>query len=405
MRRLQAVRSWRVRPSPRHPLRAPLSASLSSTTRSQWGLSATSPEEPSERLEEQSQPLPFTKPPPEFPKPYPTDKSTRLAALHARLLLPSKFPLLTLSRCLLHSTANSYTGHNNVALAVLGSDLLAYWTSESIICRFPRLPVAVIQAAMSAYIGDNALGVLCKEWGVEHAAEPGQEVDAGLLQFKSVAPGAGAPLPDGAVAVRPMAYNIGYRQGVSSSIVYDDEFGNPVRIASKRLMNRNRRQGDPSYEAPTTTLSDAQATFARAVFGALYLHTGQSSCRSFFRAHILSRQLDMKQLFGFEHPSRELSRLCDREGFESPVARLVAETGRMSRHPAYVAAIYSGKDKLGEGTGASLDEARTRAAANSLKSWYLYQPLEVRVPSDMEDPVGKETPWEPVMIDGGEVVA
>ena len=59
---------------------------------------------------------------------------------------------------------------------------------------------------------------------------------------------------------------------------------------------------------------------------------------------------------------------------------------------------------MGEAAGASLDEAKTRAAAAALKGWYLYQPLEVRVPSETEDPIGRAKGWTPVMIDGGEVL-
>jgi dsRNA-specific ribonuclease len=92
-----------------------------------------------------------------------------------------------------------------------------------------------------------------------------------------------------------------------------------------------------------------------------------------------------------------------REGFEAPIARLVSETGRLSRHPVFVVGVYSGKDKLGEGAGSSLDEARTRAAANALKAWYLYRPLEVTVPSSTEGELDASK-WRPNMIDCGEIV-
>ena len=62
--------------------------------------------------------------------------------------------------------------------------------------------------------------------------------------------------------------------------------------------------------------------------------------------------------------------------------------------------VFAGKDKLGEGAGASLDEARIRAAVAALKGWYLYSPLQVNVPSQAEG--GRE--WEPVLVDGGEVI-
>lgn len=69
----------------------------------------------------------------------------------------------------------------------------------------------------------------------------------------------------------------------------------------------------------------------------------------------------------------------------------------------FVVAVYSGGDKLGEGAGASLDEARVRAAAAALKAWYLYRPLDVVVPSAVEGGVGG-VEWKPNVVDVGEVV-
>ena len=87
------------------------------------------------------------------------------------------------------------------------------------------------------------------------------------------------------------------------------------------------------------------------------------------------------------------------------MARLISETGRFSRHPVFVVGVFSGNDKLGEASGSSPNEARIRASAQALKSWYLYSPnggVGVRVPSEMEDEGAK--PWEPALVDCGEVV-
>jgi dsRNA-specific ribonuclease len=332
------------------------------------------------------------------PPPFLAPKSAKLAALHARLLLPPKFPIQTLGRTLIHSSADSAPDFNNTSMANLGNDLLAYWTSEHIICRWPRLPIAVIQAAMWAYIGPAALTVLCREWGVEPAAEPGGEVDPGYLQFKRLTPGSELKKTEDGSALRP-GEDMGYRKTSASSIVYDNEFGEAIRV--KGLSGRTAEKKQPDLGV---SLETAAAAFVRATFGALYLHSGRSACKGFFKSHVLSRQLDMASLFSFRYPSQELSRLCAREGFENPTARLISETGRHSRHPVFIVGVYSGKDKLGEAAGASLDEAKTRAAAAALKGWYLYQPLEVRVPSETEDPIGRAKGWTPVMVDGGEVL-
>jgi dsRNA-specific ribonuclease len=108
-------------------------------------------------------------------------------------------------------------------------------------------------------------------------------------------------------------------------------------------------------------------------------------------------------MFQFQLPTRELAMLCAREGFEAPIARLESETGRLSRTPVFVVGVYSGPEKLGEGSGPSLDIARWNASMNALKAWYLYSPSnKVRVPSDMLEEGAK--PWKAPHIDIGEII-
>ena len=180
--------------------------------------------------------------------------------------------------------------------------------------------------------------------------------------------------------------------------MYDDMFGDS---AAGRLSANER---EAAGEARGSTLLRAQTNFARAVVGAVYLHCGRSAAKSFFTAHILSRHLSFSSLFDFREPTRDLSRLCAREGFDPPVARLISETGRRSRHPVFIVGVYSADDKLGEGAGSSLDEARFRAAVAALKAWYLYSPLDVHLPSETETVGPRARQWKPAMIDGGEVI-
>jgi dsRNA-specific ribonuclease len=156
---------------------------------------------------------------------------------------------------------------------------------------------------------------------------------------------------------------------------------------------------EPAQPVP---LEIAATSFVRALVGAAYLHCGRAMAKRLFTTHWLSRTLDLSKMFEFRTPTVDLSKLCAREGFEPPVARLISETGRLSRHPVFVVGVYSGADKLGEGAGGSLDEARVRAAVMALKSWYLYKPLDVTLPSDSESmEPGK---WKPNLIDIGEVI-
>lgn len=346
-------------------------------------------------------------------------KSAKLAALHARLGLPSRLPLQTLARTLIDVTADPSPDFNNASLAVLGGDLLGYYTSEYLICHFPRLPIPVLFAAQRAYGGPEALAAITREWGVDPVAFPGGEVDPGLLQFRKpdesgYNPGYQAqqrekarqallpkalrddvnpePATGGLRAYEGKGYNI----TTSSRIMYDDQFGEPYRVHAKPGTN------DPN-PPPTTSLETASKTFVRALLGAIHLHLGRAATKAFFAQHFLSRTLDLASLFSFRFPARDLARLCTREGFEPPVARLISETGRLSSHPAFVVGVYSGRDKLGEGVGGSLGEGKVRAAAAALKGWYLYSPMDVVLPSEVEGGDGRKR-WRANMVDCGEII-
>lgn len=52
-----------------------------------------------------------------------------------------------------------------------------------------------------------------------------------------------------------------------------------------------------------------------------------------------------------------------------------------------MAGAFVGKEKLGEGVGSSLGEAKTRAVVNALISYYMYSPIsaegtEIKLPSE-----------------------
>lgn len=349
------------------------------------------------------------------PPPSAAAKSAKLAALHARLSLPARFPIQTLARCLVDASADPRPEYNNSSLSLLGQDLLGYYTAEWLICNYPRLPMDVILASQFGYVGPKTLDSMRREWGVEVAAAPGEEVDAGLLQLNRVAAG-NSMAADGLTRLKnasPTADNSRkeYHRGMAFRNVSNDMFGD--RSPSDSLYPVEGSQVDTN--APSTalqapqagsTLTDASATFIRALFGALYLHSGLVAAKSFHQAHVLSRHLPLHTLFAFKHPTRDLSRLCAREALEAPVARLLSETGRHSRSPVFIVGVYSGQEKLGEGEGSSLDEARVRAAANALRSWYLYSPAkeDVVLPSEVEGAAKSGKVWKSQMIDCGEIV-
>ncbi|KAF8453998.1 ribonuclease III domain-containing protein, partial [Terfezia claveryi] len=321
--------------------------------------------------------------------------------LHARLSLSPAFPLETLARCLIDPTAEPNPKFNNGTLTNLGNNLLGYYTAEHLLAKYPRLPMDVLQAAMHAYISAQALFQAGREWGVEDAFEPTLEVNAGLLQFKRLKPG------------EPWGPEKYFKTGDESAL-------EPPAPATAKYNNDPTLKStlDPEAEVEGIPLSHATANFVKSVFAGIYLHESPSSAHHFFRQHIISRHLDVSKLFNFEQPTRHLSRLCAREGFQPPIARLLSETGRRSRAPVYIVGAYSGEERLGEGYGASLDEARIRAAVSALKGWYLYSPMVGRVvdrPSRMveekneevveeEEEEGGDRGFLSLFVDVGEVI-
>jgi dsRNA-specific ribonuclease len=293
-----------------------------------------------------------------------------------------------MARTLVDPSADANSRFNNAALAQVGGSLISYYVSEFLLATYPRLPMTVLFSAAYAYNGPKTLYMIAKEWGVETAAAPGGEVDPGLLQFSKLQSGE-APQLGLAGSIRPDAKDW-MRRGISSRNVYDDEFGDLVP----------KEPGPSNAAQPAET---AYSNFVKAVVGSIYVHTGRQAAKTFILHHVLSRHLQVSTLFRFQEPVRELARLCQREEFEYPVARILSETGRHSRSPVFVVGIFSGAAKLGEGTAPSLVEARVRASVAALKAWYLYSPgKNVRMPSEMETPNAK--PWEPLHIDLGEII-
>lgn len=349
----------------------------------------------------------------QLPSPPPSAalSSARLAALHARLSLSPQLALPILGRCLIDPTADSHPSFNNQSLSILGNDLLSYHASEQLLCTYPRLPAKILATAMDAYIGFASLSSLAKEWGLESAGAPGGEVDAGLLQYQPTIHPHADPTGTGVLAkdleslkrrkIWPWAPGRTLLSDAYSGLI-DMPTGQSKTTAIDFAERPDLLAAEPQAP-PVTRIQPAMAAAGavRAIFGAIYLHGGAAAVKAFYKAHVGSRTCDIAKLFEFRAPTRDLARLCAREGFAAPVARILSETGRLSRTPVFVVGVFSGREKLGEASGASLTEARFRAAVAALKGWYLYSPVQIRVPSDVE---GGGEPWEPVMVDGGEVI-
>lgn len=275
--------------------------------------------------------------------------------------------------------------------------------------------MAILFAAMKGYAGEPALYRIARAWGVEAAAAPGEEVDPGYLQFRSDRPTYLLHKWGYSRAEAKELTKYKWRRGMSSRVVFDDPFGDTIPEKPSEPEPESESKPEPESEPELSNARNtkellvedisttAHANFVRSVIGAIYLCCGSETAKNFIKAHVLSRQLDLANLFNFKLPQRELTRLCAREGFDQPVARLLSETGRLTRTPVYVVGIYSGRDQLGEAAGPSLESTKIAASVHALKSWYLYSPGDVGLPSDTfaED----AAPWKPAYVDIGEIVA
>lgn len=281
------------------------------------------------------------------------DQSTALVTLHKRLGLPKEFTTALLSRCLtcrssnlpttlpstqnikLHKKNYSNQQRDNYGLNIFGKNLLTFQTVKYLLDKYPRLPTPVLNVAVNAYISDEVLASIVKSWGVE------SETQSVMERFLRNEPA-------------------------------------DVTLGKLRYFNNLKRISDGVECISKLNFSEtaAYSLVIRSVIATLWTIDEKLATR-FIDDHILvGRKLDIARLFEFEQPTRELARLCERENLKRPVSRLMAESGRLSKSPVFIVGVFSGEEKLGEGFGASLKEAKAKAASDALMKWYCYQPTK-----------------------------
>lgn len=120
-----------------------------------------------------------------------------------------------------------------------------------------------------------------------------------------------------------------------------------------------------------TMSRDTFSDVLRAIVALMFQEQGLSSAREFVHAHLLSRMVPISTLLKFADPKRSLSGLMKKLGKERPQSRMIAETGRLSINPVFVVGVWSGNEKLGEGTGSAIKMAEYRAAEDALRRFYM----------------------------------
>lgn len=289
-------------------------------------------------------------------------RSSALVALHSRLNLPKEFSSSLLSRCLTCRSSNIPTTlpskntklnkinypkqqRDNYGLNIFGKNLLTFETVKYLLQKYPRLPIPVLNVAINAYISDEVLASIVKSWGVE---TENQTIMERFLRNEPV----------------------------------------NVTLGKLRYFNNLKHINDGIESISKLNFSEtsAYALVIRSIIATLWTIDPKLS-KKFIDDHILQgRKLDITRLFEFEQPTRELARLCERENLERPISRLLAESGRLSKSPVFIVGVFSGEEKLGEGFGASLKEAKAKAARDALMKWYCYQPTNDPSQSIVIDP-------------------
>ncbi|CAB4256909.1 similar to Saccharomyces cerevisiae YMR024W MRPL3 Mitochondrial ribosomal protein of the large subunit [Maudiozyma barnettii] len=283
-------------------------------------------------------------------------QSQPLVTLHNRLELPPNFDLSTLSRCLtcrssklptfassndknstrfqaFPNTVESNDLFDNHGLNIFGKNILGFHITKYLLTKYPRLPTVVLNAAIDSYISQDMLSNIARSWGIE-------KEDTAIVERY--------------LANEPISLTLGKLRYFNNTLGKIDGI--------ERLNKGNFSE------------NSALALTVRSVIGVLWTIKPELA-EKFINKHIISRKLDVSKLFLFEQPTRELAKLCEREGLEKPISRLTAESGRLSKAPVFIVGVFSGEEKLGEGFGSSLKEAKARAATDALLKWYCYEPI------------------------------
>ncbi|KAF6013005.1 hypothetical protein HII12_001720 [Brettanomyces bruxellensis] len=283
-------------------------------------------------------------------------KIPAVITLHARLQLPSSYKYSTIVRALTcPKEGEQYP--DNKQLAIFGANLLSFYTTEYLITSYPRLPISITKNAVDAYIGDFSLADVAKNsWGIE------EDRTSNLEKY---------------LAGEPSLFRFG-------------------RLRFDRRVTRVEK-GITKFGRPTETTLDDSTAFAnavRAIIAGVYAHEGEEAAKKFTHEHILSRKIDIPSMFDFKEPGKLLTRLLRVKGMEPLTVRLMSESGRLSNRAVFVVGCFSGENLLAGGEGSSLKEARIRSFVNALKAFYLYKPLDSKMPSDKE--------FNPLFVDEGE---
>ncbi|GES75508.1 ribonuclease III [Rhizophagus clarus] len=261
--------------------------------------------------------------------------SPALYAFAARMRLDFSDPKILLQAV----THKSFTNTNlppNKRFKELGERAIELYITEYFHMKFPLLHTNYLEKIVNIYNGIGTLSTFGSEIGLKYVVRWNESTDL-------------------------------FSSSVEDQSESTDE--NEYLYESRKIFNK---------------IGHVMAQTVQAIVGALYLDKGPNSAQKFVKDYLLSRDLDIQQLYDVKTPKKDLSALMRRLGREPPISRLLFEAGRLTKEPIFVIGVYSDTEKLAEGFGSSLKMAEFRATRNALLNYYFKEIKDFTLPSAID---------------------
>ena len=166
----------------------------------------------------------------------------------------------------------------NTNLAVLGNSLLGLFATEFVHASYPHLPVRVVKAAVSAYVGPTTCADVAREMGA-----------APLLRW--------------------------YR-AVSRAIT---SYGSRSHALQPNTLLR-----------PAVLHHEALSSVGRALIALVYQERSMEAAKKFAHDYFLSRDIDLRAMIKLANPKKALALTVEKFGREKPVSRCLSRPCRFT---------------------------------------------------------------------------
>ncbi|RSH83577.1 uncharacterized protein EHS24_007265 [Apiotrichum porosum] len=244
----------------------------------------------------------------------------------------------------------------NELLASLGNSLLGLFAAEDIASRYPHMPSAALQQAVTAYVGP------------ESCLSVGRELGLNVVNLKQA-------LPNNA----PVGVPIRWARSQSEP---KEDAAAAVETPVARGYRPSRAEDENRIGRDVNTWGAGVSSVVRALVGLVYQEAGIHAARDFVTAHFMSRHVDLTAIFSITKPKHVLSSAVTKHLVNAGVpitpdtgriqSRVLASTGATTQAPLFNIGLFLTNGlKLAEGHGSSLAMAEHRAAINALLSLFL----------------------------------